>query len=99
VSNEFNYEYEGLPLTIVYDYSPAERMTYDDPGCAADVDITEVLCHDVDIYPILLPTFLEDLQERTLIHAEESIYEAKIEAAIDYYEARKEDRYLEGQNL
>ena len=40
-----------VPVTVHFDYQPAERMTRDYPGCEASVEINEVLYkgHEVEI--------------------------------------------------
>lgn len=48
-SEECTYETDGGTLVIQFDYHPAERMTRDDPGCDADVEITGVYANGMEI--------------------------------------------------
>lgn len=56
--------YMDIDLTIMYDFEPGEPQTYDDPGCADEAIINQVLLDDVDITAIIGSDHLERIAER-----------------------------------
>ena len=70
---EIDIEYYGVQLRVVGDYQPAERTTYDYPGCAEDFEVSEVyaadskidLCDmlDDELIDIVAVAVLEQIQE------------------------------------
>ena len=61
-------EYKGVELEVEYDYQPEEAcvMYYSDgsgyPGCAEQIDITEITINGVDVFE-LLENDLEEIEE------------------------------------
>lgn len=56
--------YMELDLTIMYDFEPGEPQTHDDPGCADEAIINQVLLDDVDITATIGSDHLERIAER-----------------------------------
>ena len=72
-------------LLIEFDYQPAEPTTWDDPGCAAEVDVVAVYANGMDILEWCSDVSIEFFAEK----AAESV--AAIKDADDY--DRGQDRY------
>lgn len=53
--------YKGSRLTIIYDYTPAERATYDYPGYPEIIEVTNVLVGPFDITELLSPQQIDDI--------------------------------------
>lgn len=45
--------YKGSRLTIIYDYTPSERQTYEHPGCPEIIEVTNILVGPYDITELL----------------------------------------------
>jgi hypothetical protein len=64
--------YKGFDLDVEFDYTPEEPMVmyYPDgsgyPGCAAEVDILEILLCDIDIYNLLEYKQLREIEDLIL---------------------------------
>lgn len=71
-SNTTTVIYGGLPLTVAYDYSPAERPVYDadspmaGPGCQASVDAYEIKLGEHDITDLLSDSVRSDIESKVL---------------------------------
>ena len=65
-------DYGGLPLTVEYDYYPAERPIYDvesplcGPGCEASVDICGVYVGGHEIIDLLSDSVIKHITELVL---------------------------------
>jgi len=59
-------DYEGLELTVEYEYQPFEPPERHYPGCPSDVSIYAVEVSGVDILEILQPAFLMSLEDDVL---------------------------------
>lgn len=61
---------ENITVTVVYEYTPAERAVYDvesplcGPGHDAEVDVIEVLLDGVDLRDVLADSVIESLEEQ-----------------------------------
>lgn len=65
-------DYGGLPLTVEYDYQPAERPNYDvesplcGPGCEASVELCGVYVNGHEIVDMLSESVLKHIAEMVL---------------------------------
>ena len=69
--------------TVGFDYSPAEAMTLEYPGCDAEVEISEVWVNGADIAAVLLERVAEQLTARVFERLTEMTEDAKADAAAD----------------
>lgn len=53
--------YKGIDLTVSYDYEPAEKQTWEEPGCDESYDIYEVFHNGEDISDIISEDIREEL--------------------------------------
>lgn len=53
--------YKGIDLTVSYDYEPAEKQTWEEPGCDESYDIYEVFHNGKDISDIISEDIREEL--------------------------------------
>ena len=58
----FEYAIENGTLQCYYDYSPAERQTYDHPGCDAEADIYSIKLNGVDITDSVDPALVKYIE-------------------------------------
>lgn len=58
----FEYTIENGTLMCYYDYSPAERQTYDEPGCPAEADVYCIKLNGVDITDIVDPALVKYIE-------------------------------------
>lgn len=71
-------EYAGIPYTVAYDYSPAERPVYDadsplaGPGCAASVSAYEIKLGEHDLVDHLDRQVIEAIEQIILEQLGES---------------------------
>jgi hypothetical protein len=61
---EHTFELNCMPWTVEvhFDYTPAEPMAFDYPGCLAEVEILSVKASGVDIQDALPRTILDELR-------------------------------------
>jgi hypothetical protein len=76
---------------VHFDYEPAERASYDEPGCDAGVSINAVYagCHDVTAE--LNDDLVERIEAKCLESIAEQASDAKADSEIDRYESRRDD--------
>ena len=66
---------DSIPITVTYEYTPAEPALHDvdspvcGPGCAASVDICEVLLNGEDIRDLLAQHVIDSLEEQAIERA------------------------------
>lgn len=66
---------EKTAITVTYEYTPAESAVYDvespvcGPGCAAEVEICEVLLNGEDIRDLLAQHVIDQLEEQAIERA------------------------------
>lgn len=53
------------------DYQRAEKQTHEYPGCPASVELTAAYLRGVDIYHLLSPDQISEIEEKALISATE----------------------------
>lgn len=53
------------------DYQRAEKQTHEYPGCPASVELTSAYLRGVDIYHLLSPDQISEIEEKALISATE----------------------------
>ena len=77
-----------IAVTVHYDYSPAERMTWNHPGCSDSVDVYEIDTHGKDV--VITDDERERIAEIALENAREKIAEEAADAADCRYEQYRE---------
>lgn len=50
------------PVTVYYDWQPAERQTYWEPGCPEDFDITDIKWGSLSILSLVCDTAIEAIE-------------------------------------
>jgi len=71
---EFLGDIDGVPMTLWYDYTPAERGSYYEPSYDASIEICNVMVNGVELGHIL--------SDKQIAMLEEQIYKALDE--VDY---------------
>ena len=49
-----------------FEFQPRERMTRDDPGCSAGVEINSVMWNGIDWWPYFSPTYRDGIEQDLL---------------------------------
>lgn len=71
-------------LVVEFDYQPAERQTWDYPGCAESIDITAITINGIDVFDLVESLRgLKKIEEAALEAYRESRQEAADDAAIE----------------
>ena len=50
-------------VSVKFDFFPEEKMTRDDPGCSAEVEITSVIWRGIDIQADCCKELIEQLEQ------------------------------------
>lgn len=85
----YKYEYEtekGLVIECHLEYEKAERATYDEPGCAASIELVWALVEGVDIAEVLGFDLVATIEEKALENMEEAADDSLADAAADRWE-------------
>lgn len=89
--NKAEISYMQIDMVVVYDFEPAEPATRDDPGCAAEANITAILVGEVDIADIVGDDHICRIADRiAAAHEEELAGEADLHA--DYLVSQYKER-------
>jgi hypothetical protein len=88
MTNTCTYEADGGTLFIEFDYSPAERQTWDEPGCAESADIVSVTTGGVELLDLLSDATIALFEEKAL----EAMRQGREDAAYDRACERAEER-------
>ena len=80
-----HYLPDDTAVTIHYDYSPAERMTWNHPGCSDSVDVYQIDTHGKDV--VITDDERERIAEIALENAREKIADDRARA--DEYRAEE----------
>ena len=86
------YAHDGGDLVVHYDYEPAEKQTWDEPGCSECVTVTGVYANCMDVFGLLdgTPT-MESIEAACLQAINDGVAEAKYDAAERQYQQRRDD--------
>jgi len=79
-----------IAVTVHYDYSPAERMTWNHPGCSDSVDVYQIDTHKLG--RLTTADEFESIKEAALDHAHKQIEAREADAEDRRYERRRERR-------
>ena len=55
-------------VSVKFDFFPEEKMTRDDPGCSAEVEITSVIWRGIDIQADCCKELIEQLEQEAFEH-------------------------------
>lgn len=80
----------SIEAEVDFDYQPAERQTWDDPGCSASAEINTVMVGGVDITELISDELIEELDVAICKQADENAYESRCEARMDNMRNRED---------
>ena len=83
-----HYLPDDTAVTVHYDYSPAERMTWNHPGCSDSVDVYQIDTHGQDV--VITDDERERIAEIALEDAREKIAAREADAEDYRYEQYRE---------
>jgi len=87
-----HYLPDDTAITVHYDYSPAERMTWNHPGCSDSVDVYQIDTHGKDV--VITDDERERIAEIALENAREKIAEQR-DTVDDYRVQQARERTME----
>ena len=65
MSHSHTINFRGFDFDFKYYYQPAERQTYDYPGCAEEFEIYDITLNGIDASE-LLENMIEDFEEECI---------------------------------
>jgi hypothetical protein len=88
MSETTTYTTDAGDFVIEFDYTPAEKQTYTDPGCSEYVDVLSIMAGPFDILEWISPESLAFFEEKCMHAVADGFSQAAYDRGADRYEER-----------
>lgn len=88
MSHTTTYTTEAGDFAIEFDYTPAEKATYTDPGESECVDVLSIMAGPFDILEWISPESLAFFEEKCMLSVADSRSADEYDRGADRYEER-----------